>query len=213
MQIHVKQPIDYDDGVGNVRAHPWERNEHGHQYYDFKRHPELIAQVLEDFRPWAAHDGIQVFYELLRWLNGPDSLLESNDCAFRGPTKNSQPQYRKEMGCKGRLMLFFRQLDLNLSQKSVLWLVNELYAALKSAPASPFCSAEISVVETHFTDLLERTENERRGWEIVITSWAWGESEHETMETLKTFFEALSTTLKLVSGKVPAKRGDKSIGL
>jgi hypothetical protein len=41
--------------------------------------------VLEDFKPWARYSAIPRFYELLAWLNGDDSIFESNDCGLRPP--------------------------------------------------------------------------------------------------------------------------------
>ena len=43
------------------------------QYYDFQKNPELIEEVLEDFRPYEEHGAIKRFYSMVRWLNGPGS--------------------------------------------------------------------------------------------------------------------------------------------
>jgi len=73
------------------------------QYYDFKAYPELISTVLEDYVEWSDCKAIQTFYDLLRWLNGPDSLLESSDCAFGEPsrrqTKTTKRLWLLAAGC------------------------------------------------------------------------------------------------------------------
>jgi len=41
------------------RAHPWgvtSFSNRGGAYYDFKQHPELISEVLEDFHLWGLLD-------------------------------------------------------------------------------------------------------------------------------------------------------------
>lgn len=80
MIVYRATELDIDTG----RTHPWTFAEHNPswRYVDFRREPEKIETSLEDFRPWAQFPATQRFYELIRWLNGPDSLFETNDCAF-----------------------------------------------------------------------------------------------------------------------------------
>jgi hypothetical protein len=67
------------------RGHPWGTaiDNPDERYYDFKEHSDLIPEVLEDFKPWSRYPAIATSYELLRWINGPESVVESNDCAFQ----------------------------------------------------------------------------------------------------------------------------------
>src|SRR5437879_2142848 len=101
---------------GSIRGHPWRGSEYSDQveYYDFKTNPELIRAKLEDLKPYTDWPAINRFYELLEWLNGPDSFLETNDCAFRGPAENQNPQMAFALECRGRIMLLFRELKLNI---------------------------------------------------------------------------------------------------
>jgi hypothetical protein len=95
------------------------------KYYDFKKNPELVSEVLEDFKPWAHYDSVQLFYEMLRWVNGPESKFETSDCGFRGPGENQQKDgWPKEMVCSGGLFVFFRNLQYNLSDESKSWKEN-----------------------------------------------------------------------------------------
>jgi hypothetical protein len=66
------------------RTFPWITADYDPRvrFYDFRSHPELIDFSLEDFMPWDRYPGIRDFYSYLRWLNGPESELESEDCAF-----------------------------------------------------------------------------------------------------------------------------------
>jgi len=79
--------VAYDEEIPPLREHPWTVSMAvpDGRYWDFKAHPEQIPLVLEDFRPWAHYAAIPRFYELLAWLNGFDSILESNDCGLRPP--------------------------------------------------------------------------------------------------------------------------------
>src|SRR5512140_780274 len=73
-----------------VRAHPWTvaTLDPSARYMDLKANPALIRLSLEDFLPFSRWPAIDTFYSLLEWLNGPESTLESNDCAFEGPCAN-----------------------------------------------------------------------------------------------------------------------------
>src|ERR1700691_4368640 len=112
--------------------HPWTivESQPGAQYWNFAESPELISQVLEDFKPWAHYPAIQKFYELLAWLNGADSIFETNDCAFVDKSKvdTATPVVVRQafdtdpMSVHGRLTVIFRDLKLNASRPHVDWL-------------------------------------------------------------------------------------------
>jgi hypothetical protein len=89
-EMHVYEATE--KALDGVRSHPWQAAAYdcACRCYDFKTHPELIPKVLEDFVPWAKYPAVQDFYSYVAWLNGPDSELESNACAFAGVT----PPYR-----------------------------------------------------------------------------------------------------------------------
>lgn len=80
-----------------VRSHPWSvaENNPNQRYYDFKAEPSLVQSVLEDFVPWSDYPATQSFYDLVAWINSPHLRLESNDCAFKGVHKNSNPKFKE----------------------------------------------------------------------------------------------------------------------
>lgn len=121
-----------DEGI---RRQPWTtaESDETHRYYNFRTNPELIPEVLEDYKPWSHEPAVQKFYELVRWVNSDESVFESNDCAFHGPKVNSQKDtFHKELVCSGRLMFFIRHIPLNLSDDS-RYIASE-YKGEKEAP-------------------------------------------------------------------------------
>jgi hypothetical protein len=213
--------------VSSIRAHPWTENEFNleEKYYDFKAHPELIPQVLEKFRDWAKYDGVQLFYDLLRWLNGPDSRLESNDCRFRPPGNNSQKDtWPKELVCSGDLLVFFRNLKFNLSDKSTEWATQRIIPGSALPPLPPgkyidwlqhrsfhyiqrlnagfkWSCVALLLFPTVYTELpLEH--NDKFGHGVVFKWWAWGDTEEETMNNFKEVIATMFECLKLVSEEI-----------
>src|ERR1700736_4680407 len=94
-----------------LRTHPWT---HGgtnpeFRYYDFKVEPTSIPQVLEDFRVHAEQPAVQLFYQFLAWINGPESQLETNDCAFRPPAKHHDRNSDRNLSCHGRVFVFYKE--------------------------------------------------------------------------------------------------------
>jgi hypothetical protein len=120
MQVHL-------DGISDqsIRTQPWNdatRDPRG-KYYNFREHPELIRRALEDFKPHESHGCIQKFYEMLEWINGPNSNFESSDCRLTGPLPNKQKKkYPWEITAAGRLMVFFRHLPFNLTPVTPEWI-------------------------------------------------------------------------------------------
>jgi hypothetical protein len=51
MQVVFQKDIVYE---GGIRTHPWIDSVHNTDWkcYDFKQHPELVFEVLEDFKDW-----------------------------------------------------------------------------------------------------------------------------------------------------------------
>jgi hypothetical protein len=86
-----------------LRSHPWIDGESdpAHRYYDFRTSPELIRSSLEDLQAWSTYPATETFYRLLEWLNGAESVFESNDCAFSGASANTSAQFFYEAaGCR-----------------------------------------------------------------------------------------------------------------
>jgi hypothetical protein len=94
--------------------------------------------VLEDFRLWSHHAAILRFYELLTWLNGNDSIFESNDCGLRPPKRdNETPEIIRHgftsdpIVVHGRLAFIFRDLAWNASAPTVDGLKKAIHDGLR----------------------------------------------------------------------------------
>lgn len=63
------------------RTQPWGVTV-GHEYkegryYNFRESPELITTHLEDFVEHSDQEAVQIFYSLIRWINGNDAYLKA----------------------------------------------------------------------------------------------------------------------------------------
>ncbi len=108
------------------------------RFWDFKACPEQIPLVLEDFRPWSRYVAILTFYELLKWLNGNQSIFETNDCGLRPPRPDSEaPDFIRPLFANdpvvlhGRLTLFCRDLAWNVSAPTVDGLKRSIHDGLR----------------------------------------------------------------------------------
>jgi hypothetical protein len=214
----------YYEGLADStgRQHPWLHStiNPDWKYYDFKKNSELISEVLEDFKPWAHYDSVQLFYEMLRWVNGPESKLETSDCAFRGPRENDQKEgWPKKMVCHGVLYAFFRNLQYNLSEESknwkenhpgglakpyapnkhTQWLVNESQKVIRQSEHEWACIG-LGLISIMFTEVPVPA-NEQLGYAVVYKFWAWGDSEEETMTSFKYVVDTLFTIFKQLSAQ------------
>lgn len=183
------------------RSHPWLGTPSTPQctYYDLTATPALIRSALEDFVPWSHYPAIDAFYSLLEWLNRADSPLESNDCAFTGPEPDEQGGEHR-LQCSGRVMLLFRALELNRGER-VGWLENRLHRGL--APLDP--AFEGGAIGTAIVPVRYRAlppGDQQLGHELMISFWAWGDSEAESMLNLRRVVKNLSSALRRVSAEV-----------
>ncbi|HEY4942453.1 MAG TPA: hypothetical protein VII56_13580 [Rhizomicrobium sp.] len=197
-----------DDEIPPPRQHPWTvvvSNPNLH-YWDFKSQPEQIPNVLEDFKPWAHCEAIQRFYELLSWLNGADSVFESNDCGLRPPiVDHATPEpIRSAFGADPvvmhcRLTFIVRDLLWNCSKPTVDAIKIRMLDALReNVPNIP---AVVKVGEwAHFF-----TEVEKAGHAISLRIWAWGDDEAAAMRQLGDVFEALHGCLRWMSDGIKAQ--------
>lgn len=96
------------------RLHPYAPAPHSPPgCVDFKAHPELIESTLEDFRPFERWPAIQTFYSFLRWINGPESHLETCDCGLMAPGPHQDTNSSRPLRITGRVFLLFRRLHAN----------------------------------------------------------------------------------------------------
>jgi hypothetical protein len=201
--VHIYKATELD--LPGVRTHPWVTSLHDPtcRYYDFKASPELIPEVLEDFCPWAKYQAVQDFYSYLTWLNGHDSELESDDCAFSGTETNlSSNVTTKALQASGRIMLLFRKLAFNCDPKNSEWLSGCFWHYLERVEPNFECGViGFSKATTEFVVL-----NRRHGKSLVLNFWAWGDSEVDTMDNFQRVVGALHQASREVNADIQAIR-------
>ena len=201
---------EYDGEVLSLaRSHPWTDAvaSSGFRYYDLRSSPALIRTSLEDFVPWSRYPAVERFYALLEWLNGAKSPLESNDCEFTAPHPQTSARSRKSLECSGRVMVLFRDLARNLSPRALPALTNAFHAAL--APADPLF--EFGVVGTTLVPVryvtLPGPDEARLGSQLMISFWAWGDTEAESMMNLDRLMKNLARALRDAATRGGTKGG------
>lgn len=194
---------DHSQGFQKARSHPYvETKRSKTRFVDFKRQPELIGRVLEDFVPFGHEPAIQTFYQFLTWINGPDSLLESCDCAFRGPETHDFELSPHQLIAHGRLMLMYRDLQSNCDDR-----LNKRYNSLGrelSVIDPEFVGSQGSVCFSFsralFLDLISippgkkgksisRTGDPGRGYQVMLHFKAFGNDSDETFMNLDRVFK------------------------
>jgi hypothetical protein len=186
------------------RAHPWTDSESdpAHKYYDFRARPELIRSSIEDLQQWSRYSATETFYRLLEWLNGSQSALESNDCAFSGATANISTEFSKRLQCSGRLMMLYRDLSLNTSPEQMRWLINGVAHAMRAIdPAFEWGAIGATITSVRFITLPGPPERQR-GQQLMLSFWAWGDDEPEVMTNLDRTFRNLTIALQQVSDEI-----------
>jgi hypothetical protein len=185
----------------NARSHPWTDAVASSEfrYHDLRAEPALIRTSLEDFAPWAAYPAVERFYLLLEWLNGASSPLESNDCAFTAVQPNENPQFPRSLECSGRVMVLFRDLVRNIAPHDLHSLTQGLHATL--AITDP--DFELGVVASALIPVryvtLPVDPDAQLGTQLMISFWAWGSTDAETMANLDRLMKNLSHALHAVA--------------
>jgi hypothetical protein len=185
------------DATGIVRRLPY-APEGEKIHYDFLMNPSLIPEVLEDFRPFGDHRGIQKFYRLLRYLNGPRSLFETTDSAFRPPRDNPTPHLGNgaPLEVRGRLMLVFRDHAENLSEQAMHGLRIAFQDELSRVrPGWPMGCIGTSFYWAWFTSLSAEPSEEATGLELVLLPFAWGHSGSECCANFGTLMQGVGVAL------------------
>lgn len=193
-----------DPGSLKLRSHPWidAESDPAYRYYDFKTRPELIRSSLEDLQPWNAYPAIETFYRLLEWLNGSESIFESNDSAFSGATATTGTPSSKPLQCSGRVMILYRNLALNTSLEQVHRLANATAQTLSETDPLFECGAVgATIISARFTTLPGPPERQR-GQQLMLSFWAWGETEPEVMRHLDRIFHNLTGALHSVTEEI-----------
>ena len=198
---------------GYTRTHPWTSSisDESHRYYDFINHPELVETSLEDFVPFARYPAVATFYDLIRWLNGPESIFESNDCALsnqigtntdRNTALIAQQPYR----ISGRLIFFFRDHILNADEDASRWLWNGLPREFDDVDQKfKLGVIGFSKVLTAYSSLPAPL-SELSYSSFCLTFFAWGANEVSVMSNLNRLFSNTRTALKKLSRKGEKKQ-------
>ncbi len=198
------------------RCHPWAIGETNPEfkYYDFKRKPELIPRVLEDFMPLAHFDAIKLFYKFLSWINGPESHLETNDCALRSPKPHLDENSFRKLCCHGRVDILYRRLDLNVRKDCADWLIWKTMKILEQEIDPEFAANDgviaFSQNQSLFTGLPGHRLEDKTGWQCSIHFWAYGDSESECMNALKRVFSNLWEATQRISKEIEVGMKDNA---
>jgi len=204
---------DDDGGFEKPRMHPYIATRLGEAgFVDFKREPDRIAHVLEDFVPHNHEPSIQTFYRLLTWINGPDSVLESCDCALRGPDAHEAEISQHPLCMHGRLMLMYRDQSANCDERFDLLyetLTNELDAADRGFTrnegaigfsSSPALYKELCPVKPHKDGVLMTTrQTPGNGYQLLLNFIAFGSGKDEAMKNLGRVFQNLESACRRTS--------------
>jgi hypothetical protein len=141
----------------------------------------------------------QTFYDMLRWLNGPDSELETDDCAFGGIRRSSKSELADMKQADGRLMLFYRQLPFNCDQ-SAEWLMDCFDFHLRRLNTEiDLGVVGLSKAETYFKSILQT------GRSLILNFWAWGNTHDEVMDNLNLVFATMFESARCVSHEIAAE--------
>jgi hypothetical protein len=179
------------------RAHPWTDapSSAAHRYRDFKASPQLVRTALEDFTPWDGRKAIETFYRLVEWMNEPDGAFESNDCEFTGPHDDAAHP-PKSQECSGRLMILFRDLPHNLSHPRVEALERAVHLGLAALDRDfEWGIVGTTIMRTRYVELPGGADGPL-GYQLMLSFWAWGDTDDETMGNLDRLLGNLSEALR-----------------
>ena len=193
---------------GDARLHPWtvttysEKNQHfSGKYYDFRGDPDLIEQVLEDFLPHSHRPAVKRFYAFLRWINGPDSNLETNDSAFRAPHDADSDVFDFPLQCDGRVEIIHRDMAINTDPEAFYMLIRSACVFLQ-LQRRDFSAGfvEISHAKTAFAAL---PEDQRMGARLSCRFIAYGNNENQAFANLVVVIDAIWAACRDLSAAFP----------
>ena len=201
MDALISKQIDNDA----LRSHPWTSmvDDDTSIYMDFKKQPKLIRSALEDLVPFKKWGFVEQFYSLIEWLNGENSLLESNDCVFNGAENNPDQQYPYAKKCSGRLMILFRDIPENCQQRSIDWLMDNILT-LVSAMKPGFKAGAIALSQspTCYLALGDKPDTGGMGLQVTLTFFAYGKNERRCYENMQEVLSVAQSSLQRVNKKI-----------
>jgi len=199
----MKVYYDRKQETWHGRTHPWVSATYDPEgrYYNFIKEPELIRASLEGFRDLGHLSSVTRFYELLEWVNGPESLLETNDCAIRPPRDNKDQTYPFKREFIARVMVFFRDYPLNVRPDTCMWLSAAFEEYLK--PMDPGWDGACVGI-TRFPTLFEAMpqDQERQGFIQQLHVWAWGNDDAEANENMARTWNNVLSVCRSISEEV-----------
>lgn len=181
------------------------------RYVDFKLWPELIPSTLEDFAPVRETAAAGEFFALVRRLNSPDSILETNDCTFKPPGPNSSPDYPMPFESSGRLMLLYRDQPLNQDRQAVALLTEACNFFLREADPSLRWGAVRISHDKMSLGLLRAHGLPSEADQVTLNFWAWGRDPDEVLENARRVFAAISSALDHINAALAAAVGAEEI--
>lgn len=188
------------------RSQPWGKTD-GHEYkegkyYNFRQSPELIDTHLEDFVEHSSEQAIQDFYALLKWINGPESVLESTDCLLSGaPVEDpSAGLFSCTHSIKGRFEFFVRQIELNANKEAFIWVYEKLSTYLQ-IERSDFRKGSFRICPL-ITDYLVPGGNQITGHRFCIYFQAYGNGVSDSWDSLGAMFDSLMKAIKRVNSEM-----------
>jgi hypothetical protein len=211
--------VYYDENrtYPEARVHPYGPASPGDSgFIDFKKSPELIRTSLEDFRPFEQWQAIQTFYSFLTWINGSDSELETNDCAFRPPKPHQNAISQLPLCAYGRVYVLFRDLRLNSSRKQAEWLCRKLMYSLHETGSdlseqqgvvgftlNPALQIPISTGRWLSDRSFEAGDNDPGfGYHLMLTFWGYGGDEEQSFHNLSRVFMSIWSACRPVSDEI-----------
>lgn len=191
------------------RTQPWGKTEdavRNGQYYDFINNPELIETKIEDFFPHSEKAAVQLFYDLIRWINSEKSTLESTDCLLSG-----EPELANEAGLfscshiqKGRFEFFIRNYEINAMKESVIWVFDKLSLYLQLEGAE--FKKGMFRIQPLITDYIISAEEQLTGHRFCIQFYAYGNGLDDTWSSLACTFNNLFKALKRLNSDMISGR-------
>jgi hypothetical protein len=174
-------------------------------YYDFRAQPVLIDQVLEDFLPYAEWPAVGRFYELLRWINGQESIFESTDCLLRPIAPNITPHLGEGASSQllGRLMIIYRDHARNTAEADLHRLFSTVHQEIANVDPTWLMGAiGYAPYAAHFTALGAQPMPGTTGFEMCLRFWAWGNDDAECFANLDRLFANLRAALENADRKL-----------
>jgi len=173
---------------------------------------------LEDFIPFADTTAVQTFYDYLRWINGPESVLETSDCALRPPRPHNDPHSAAKLSIHGRVFILYRNLHLNSLKEQSNWLCGKLMQIL--AATDPALTAAEGVVGFTKNPSLQKAISNGRsigtafqatgpndpgfGEHLMLSFWAYGDNDAAVFGSLQRVFTNVWTACRQISAEIEA---------